>query len=147
MVEVSTITTRKNGEKIQITVLLEDDLGNWLTTQPDSVIHDFVLFEYKNNSTNRAHDRRVQSLDSSFDGGHDFVDESADVLSILNRKAETEHLYIAIEKLEPQQRWIVREIYFNGRKQVEIAKELGIEKAAMESRLRKIHARLKKLLK
>lgn len=49
-----------------------------------------------------------------------------------------------VEQLTPDQQYIYRHIS-EGAKQVEIAKELGITKSAMQSRMDKLKARIKKL--
>ncbi|EAG3226887.1 hypothetical protein B6L06_05140 [Listeria monocytogenes] len=51
----------------------------------------------------------------------------------------------AVKLLNPDQQYIYKRIT-EGAKQVEIAKELGISKSAMQSRMDKLKARLKKLI-
>lgn len=147
MVEVSTTKKRKNGEKIKITVILEDDLGKWLLTQPESVIHDFALFEYKNNCTDRAQYRRVQSLDASVDNGHDFEDESVNLMADLIRSEMKDAVEDAISRLMPKQQWIVRQVYFCNRKMSDVAEELCVSKSALSHQFESIYAKLKKYLK
>ena len=69
-----------------------------------------------------------------------------------NVEAETEtkdlyrRLYDAIALLEPQQKELVRQVFFNERKIVDIASEKGVSEAAIRNRLKKIIQRLKKIL-
>ena len=69
-----------------------------------------------------------------------------------NVEAETEtkdqyrRLYDAIALLEPQQKELVRQVFFNERKIVDIASEEGVSEAAIRNRLKKIIQRLKKIL-
>ena len=44
------------------------------------------------------------------------------------RKMTCEQVRKAIQKLEPQQQWLIKEVFFNGRKQADIARELGVGK-------------------
>ena len=55
-------------------------------------------------------------------------------------------LHCAIEKLQPQQKMLIHKIFWQGIKQVEIAKEEGVEEAAISRRLSRIYAKLKKIL-
>mgnify|MGYP006864392993 CR=1 FL=1 len=45
MKELSTNYTLRNGETKLITVKLEDDLADWLVTQPEEVYKDFLIFD------------------------------------------------------------------------------------------------------
>ena len=146
MKELSTNYTLRNGETKLITVKLEDDLADWLVTQPEEVYKDFLIFEYRNNCVERKETRRTQSLNASLANGFDIVDEGEDVHMALLRKMSCEQIHKAIKKLEPQQQWLVEEIFFNGRTQVDIANELGVGKTAIRNRLRKIFEKMQKNL-
>ena len=91
--------------------------------------------------------RHNQSLEKSVDNGFDVIDDKQDVEAMAIKQAEKETVMDAISKLEPQQQWLVKQIYVYGRKQVEIAEELGVGESAIRSRLKKISAKLKKFLK
>ena len=56
-------------------------------------------------------------------------------------------LYRAIEKLQKQQQELVRKIYWEGIKQVEIARADGVDEAAVSRRMARIYKQLKKILK
>ena len=146
MKELSTNYTLRNGETKLITVKLEDDLADWLVTQPEEVYKDFLIFEYRNNCVERKETRRTQSLNASLANGFDIVDEDSDVYMALLRKMSCEQIHKAIKKLEPQQQWLVEEIFFNGRTQVDIANELGVGKTAIRNRLQKIFEKMQKNL-
>ena len=64
----------------------------------------------------------------------------------LLRKMKREEVREAIRKLEPRQQWLVEEIFFNGRTQVDIANELGVGKTAIRNRLQKIFEKMQKNL-
>ena len=78
--------------------------------------------------------------------GFEIVDEDADVFKDLLRKMTREQVREAIRALEPQQQWLVNEIFFNGRTQVDIAIELDIKPQAITNRLQKIFEKMKKSL-
>ena len=52
----------------------------------------------------------------------------------------------AVQDLEPQQQWLIKEVFFNGRKQADIARELGVGKTAVRNRLQKIFEKMQKSL-
>lgn len=140
-----TITiTEQNGNRKNITVELENELADWLITQPEDVQRDFILFEYKAKCVERKETRRTQSLDHSLDNGFDIADESADnAEDILLRLAVGQ----AIERLSPRQQWIVKQLYYIGRSQAEVARELGISKSAVTQQIAVIKNSLKNFLK
>ena len=88
-----------------------------------------------------------QSLEKSLDNGFDVIDENQDVEEMAIKQAEKDAVLEAISQLEPQQQWLIKQLYFLGRTQVDVAKELGISKAAITNRLKKISEKIKKLLK
>ncbi len=146
MKELSTTYTLRNGDTKIITVKLEDELADWLVTQPEEVYRDFIIFEFKSNCVERKETRRTQSLNASLSNGFEIVDEDADVFKDLLRKMTREQVREAIRALEPQQQWLVNEIFFNGRTQVDIAIELDIKPQAITNRLQKIFEKMKKNL-
>ena len=86
MKELFTDITLRNGEVKKIKVELEDELAEWLETQPEEVYRDFLLFEYKSKCVKRKETRRTQSLDASLSNGFEVPDEDADVhLAVLHK--------------------------------------------------------------
>ena len=58
-----------------------------------------------------------------------------------------EELHAAIEQLTPEQQELLRQVFWEERKQVEIAREEGVDERAISHRMVRIYARLKKLMK
>ncbi len=144
MKKLTITVTEQNGNRKSITVELENELADWLITQPEDVQRDFILFEYKARCVERKETRRTQSLDLSLDNGFDIVDESADSAEdILTRLAVGQ----AIERMNPRQQWIVKQLYYIGRSQAEVARELGISKSAVTQQIAVIKSTLKNFLK
>ena len=146
MKELSTEIILRNGDIRTITVELETELADWLVLQPPAVYRDFLIFEYRSKCVERKETRRTQSLNASLDHGFDIIDEDSDPFLALLRQLTREQVRNAIRKLEPQQQWLVDEIYFKGRKQAEIAIELDVGESAIRSRLKKIFEKMQKNL-
>lgn len=146
MKELTTEIFLRNGASKVIKVELEDELAEWLITQPRDVYRNFLIFEYKSKCVERKETRRVQSLDASIANGYEVEDETADVYLATLRKMKSEQVRNAISTLEPQQQWLVGEIFYKGRSQIEIANELGVGESAIRSRLKKIFEKIQKNL-
>ena len=144
MKKLSTEIIRKNGEIRTITVEVDDIYADWLLTQPKEVYHDAVLFEYRTSCVERRETRYIQSLDASMDNGFDIADESSESAEDM---AERLTLEDAIQKLTEQQQWVVKQVFMLQRKQVEVARELGITESAMAQQISVIKRNLKKILK
>lgn len=68
--------------------------------------------------------------------------ENAVVTSILIEKMLKE-----ISKLTEEEKWLISELFFCGKSEVVLAKEIGIARTTLQSRKYKILAKIKKLLK
>lgn len=91
-----------------------------------------------------------QSLESLFEAGFEVASEldlEADLLAAEERNEQMEKLHSAIECLTERQQYLIREIYFNGRTQGEIAAAMGATKQAVSNAVRRALASLKKILK
>ena len=137
----------KNGYIRTIRVYLDDETWEILSTLTEEERHQYIVDEhygvFLNDFTER---RRHISLNRALDAGHDFEDRLFDMDDALDEKILLTRLQEALKTLTLEQQWLVNEVYFKKRKQIEIAKELGIKKAALNDRLRRILKKLKKIL-
>ena len=147
MKELSTEIILRNGDIRTITVELETELADWLVLQPPAVYRDFLIFEYRSKCVERKETRRVQSLNASLDHGFDIVDEDSDLFMALLRQLTLEEVRKAIKKLKPKQQWVAEQVLLLDRKQVEVAKELGVGESAIAQQMAIIRRDLKKFLK
>ena len=147
MKELSTEIILRNGDVKTITVELETELADWLVLQPPAVYRDFLIFEYRSKCVERKETRRVQSLNASLDHGFDIVDEDSDLFMALLRQLTLEEVRKAIKKLKPKQQWVAEQVLLLDRKQVEVAKELGVGESAIAQQMAIIRRDLKKFLK
>lgn len=140
-----TITiTEQNGNIKNISVELENELADWLATQPEDVQRDFVLFEYKAKCVERKETRRTQSLDASLAGGFDIADESAESADTILTRLNLES---ALQLLPEEQRWVVEQHFICGRSKTELARIKGVSNAAIGQQIARAKASLQKILK
>ena len=72
------------------------------------------------------------------------IDESAESAEDITRRLV---LNESLRQLNSQQQWVAKQVFILQRKQVEVAKELGITESAMAQQISVIKRRLKKILK
>ena len=107
-----------------------------------AVIIDLDRQEY---NIDHKETRRHCSLDA-YNLDDSLLPSDVDVARDFERSDERKRLYAAIARLQPQQQELVRRVYFNREKIVDIAAEAGVSEAAIRNRLKKIMAALKKFL-
>ena len=147
MKKLFTQIVKKNGELKDVYVCVDDETARVLEQVDEETRRIYLQEEYEMKMSDNKYKLCNQSLEKSLENGFDVIDESQDVEEMAIKQAEKERVLEAIVKLEPQQQWLVKQIYVYGRKQVEIAEELGVGESAIRSRLKKISAKLKKFLK
>lgn len=94
-------------------------------------------------NNNQTETRRHCSLDAMQEAGMDLSSED-DIALPDEKYAE---LRAAIAQLKPEQQELLRKVFYEEIKQVDIAKSEGVGKTAIENRMTRIYSRLKKLLK
>lgn len=94
---------------------------------------------------NQTETRRHVLL-SALDPQEQWISDSRDIMSDLLQQEEYAELYHAIEKLQPQQKELLYRVYWEEKKQSEIAKEENVSEAAIAGRMKRIYECLKKLL-
>ena len=147
MKKLYTQITKKNGELKDVYVCVDNETAKVLEQVDEETRRIYLQEEYLTYMSNLKYKRSNQSLEKSLENGFDVVDENQDVEENAIKNADIEKVRHAISQLEPQQQWLVKQLYIYGRTQVDIAKELGITKAAITNRFRKISEKIKKFLK
>ena len=117
-----------------VEVEVSEELGN--------IIVDLNRQEYNNH---HKETRRHCSLDA-FNLDDALFPSEEDIEAEVVAKDQYNRLYAAIALLEPQQKELVRQVFFEDRKIVDIAAEEGVSEAAIRNRLKKITQHLKKIL-
>ena len=96
---------------------------------------------YNNQQTETRRHVAIEALDPEGDHLAGSQDVEADF-----REEDFADLYRAIEKLRPQQRDLIRKVFWEDMKQIEIARTEGVDESAISWRMARIYARLKKYL-
>jgi len=135
----------KNNETKTIYAMVDDKTANLLEKADEQVRHEYIVAEHEQYLSELKETRRHQSLDLSLENGHEFEDEESNLEEKLIENEMYEELHKAISTLSKEQQWLIYEVYFKGRPQVEIAKELGILKTSLNDRLSRALKKLKKL--
>ena len=90
-----------------------------------------------------------QSLESLLESGFEIpsgIDLEADLLAAEEKEEQAKKLRSAIDCLTERQQYLIREIYFNGKTQKEIAVETGITKQSVSDAVRRALVSIKKFL-
>ena len=141
-----TIADGKGGSR-EIKVRLDDETSRLLKEAGDpELTRAYIIEEYKARNAERKETRRHVSLDKCMEHGWDIADGRADTESIAERRERDALLYAAMTKLLPQQRELIKQVYYEGKTVTELVKEYGVSKAAVSIRLKKIYIKLKKVL-
>lgn len=147
MKKLKATVTKKDGTTKEVYVIVDNQTAEMLALLDDKkMVNDYLVDEYKMFMADRYHHRHAQSLDSSLEGGFEIEDKKQDVLESIMVEAEHQEIKDAIKQLQPQQQWLIEQVFFEQRKKTDIAKELGISAPAISDRLEKIMRRLKKIL-
>lgn len=147
MKKLYTQITKKNGEVKNVYVCVDNETAKVLEQVDEETRRIYLQEEYLTYMSNVKYKRCNQSLEKSLENGFDVVDENQDVEENAIKNADTEKVRQAISKLEPQQQWLVKQVYFNQRTNVSIASELGVTEGAIRDRLKRIFEKIKKFLK
>ena len=91
-------------------------------------------------NSNQTETRRHCSLDAMQEAGMDLSNE--DDIELPDEKYA--ELCAAIAQLKPEQQELLRKVFYEEIKQVDIAKSEGVKKASIESRLNTIYKKIRK---
>ena len=134
----------------QCEIWVEDDYQRRLAEAEDNSTVEKrtvqqIMNEDFNNPTfnnNQTETRRHVSFDALEELGIDFVGEQGVKID----GEEFAELRDAIAKLKPEQQELLKKVFWEGIKQVGIAKSEGVKKASIESRLHTIYKKIRKYM-
>lgn len=146
MQKLTTEVINKKNELKTIYVYVDDETAAILEQVDNKTRHQYIVAEHEVYLNNLKESRRHQSLDSLISNG--FVFENFDIhpeTSVIQNE-EIRALYKAIDTLLPEQKALIRRVYFEEEKQVDIAAEFGVCKQAINNQIERILEKLKKVL-
>ena len=108
-----------------------------------AILLDLDRHEYNNDQTES---RRHASLNAMEYEGEVFIDPSADVSAQVDLSEAQENLCRAMDSLLPQQKALLKKVFFEGIPAAEIARQEGVNKSSVHKRLQRIFEQLKKVL-
>ena len=113
----------------------------------DEFAAQYEQIEAKEKRVNRKETRRHQSLDALVESGFQIADPGSDIEANLIIQNNIDVLRRALAVLTNDQKWLVEQVFYYGRKQSEIAAELGIDATSIRDRLRVIYKKIKNFRK
>lgn len=108
-----------------------------------AVIVDLDRLEYNND---HKETRRHYSLEGKVYEGMDYAVEDPGLEALFAGPTDEERLHAAIRQLSPDQKEMVRAIYFENMSVNDYAARMGVTQSAISHRLRTVKKKLKKLL-
>ena len=148
MKKLKATVMKKDGTKKEVFVVVDNKTAKMLSQLNDeTAINEYLVEEYRMFMADRHEHLCTQSLDKSLDNGLELEDENQNLFEKVAKGLDVEEIHNAIRQLDQEQQKIVRLLFFEGKKQVEIAKILNISKQALFQRLTVIKDQLKKFLK
>ena len=108
-----------------------------------AVIVDLDRLEYNND---HKETRRHYSLEGKVYEGMDYAVEDPGLEALFAGPTDEERLHAAIRQLSPDQKEMVRAIYFKNMSVNDYAARMGVTQSAISHRLQTVKKKLKKLL-
>ena len=125
--------------------------GKIITVEVDE--HTALAYEQIEDETHREEERarwrarkKLNSLEEMTDLGVQFASGDLTPEQALIKNEDSHRLHNALSKLPAEQRELIIRVYFKGEKQADIAREQGVTRKAINNRLERIYAQLKKFL-
>ena len=125
--------------------------GKIITLEVDE--HTALTYEQIEDETHREEERarwrvrkKLNSLEEMTDLGVQFASGDLTPEQALIKNEDSRRLHNALSKLPAEQCELIIRVYFKGEKQADIAREQGVTRKAINNRLERIYAQLKKFL-
>ncbi|MEA4969941.1 MAG: sigma-70 family RNA polymerase sigma factor [Candidatus Pelethousia sp.] len=108
-----------------------------------AILLDLDRREYNNDQTET---RRHASLNAMDYEGEVFINPHTDISAQVELSETQEALRRAMDSLLPQQKALLKKVFFEGIPAAEIARQEGVNKSSVHKRLQRIFEQLKKVL-
>ena len=115
------------GKEKTIAAWINDETAKLLEAYGDERLkHKYIIEEYKAQLIERRETRRHQSLEKSIEGGHEFIDEMANVAEIVEGQEEISELNKALTILTKKQLYVLKLHVLAQKSFREISEEMGL---------------------
>lgn len=135
----------KGNLMVTIKYFMNGKLVDIEVTEEFAKQYERIVAEEKRLSWKNAK-RSESSLEVLLDAGFQAVDPTENVEEHFFSEFERQRVIDALKQLEPAQRWLIEQVFFYDRKQIDIANELGVRPNALHNKLDRILKNLKKIL-
>ena len=145
MKKFTTETTVK-GKTKTIFVYVDDETARMLRGLDEQSRREYILSEHEIYLNQLRETRRHCSLDESMEHGIEFMDSAPSPEEALIQDDVFATLRKAVHALKEEEKWLITEVFYKKRAKADIAREIGISKQAIDSRLMRIFKKLKEIL-
>lgn len=147
------IVSKKSGKAIEVSFLMDEGLFKASLSLSKKKKKKRILFlteAYREFKPKEKRKRRLLSLESMLEEYTEFedglVDDSLNPEEQCLRNEKDVFIYDAISKLNKRQRKVIVELFYNGKTQRQLAKEMGITEQAMSMYVAYVLAKLRNCL-
>jgi len=112
----------------------------------DELYEKLIEMDKSERKQNYNYARHTVPLSAFTYEGEEFADPNSDLCEKLMKDEETVKIQSAISTLTESQQELVRLVYYDKKKIIDIAAEQGVSQQAISDRLNRIKGKLKKLL-
>ena len=140
-----TTTITKNNETTTIYAWVDDKTALMLEQVDEQTRREYIISEHEFYLNGVKESRRHVSYEECLEKGVQFSNEIVDYEELFISNEEKKKLFATLSVLSSSQRWLLKEIFCNGRTQKDIAAELGVSKVAIFDRLKRIFKKIKKI--
>lgn len=109
-------------------------------------LHELKNLDNEEMANQKTESRRHYHLEACIYEGIDFVDPNDKIEAMFKEPSKIELLHIAISKLRPKQRDLIKAIFFDGVSVNDYAAQEGVDQSAISHRLQTAKKFLKKFL-
>ncbi len=145
-----TVISRRTGEDIVVTFPMDKELYLAIVKNTaEQARKEHMTYEYYAYVEEKNYLHKITSLDETNEDGTPsivLVDKNPSPLESILLNERNNRIHEALEKLKPEHKAIIIGIFFEDKKQVDIARELNVDKRVISKRFKKALEQLKNLL-
>lgn len=114
---------------------------------PENIEQVLIAVDKQTQNSNRRETRRHSSIEELQEKGVHLSDNRVNIPVIFEKQEMQEALYHALNKLLPQQRELIKKVFYEGMSISEIARAEGVNESSIREQLNRTYKKLKNNLK